>query len=411
MRFPTRLLTAALAGLALACAGAAQDELSRDQLLADLDQALAWIEATHPDLSHSADAAALAELRDQVEARLPDRLDRREAWLALGAFNPLFNDAHTGIALPAGAAVAFPPVKVESGRLFVADSIAADSALAPGDEILAIDEVETSGLIARLTPSLRGEADSLRERILELRFGDFLALWTGGASAEMLTIARAGQRFTHRLDPEVDRPGAAGEAFSWRQQESEAVLRIDTFDRDREEAFAAFLATAFAEIDAAGADRLVIDLRGNGGGARQLSDRLMAYLTGQRYTPLSAVTARVAEENISRLPPGAEIGQVVSLPFAQWVEPPAELIHRFEGEITVLIGPDTYSQAIVFAATVQDFGIGALAGDPTAGPANQTGQVQRRVLEHTGFEARAPLYVFTRASGETGGGPLRPDRD
>lgn len=409
---PTRLLqlaASAFAALLFALPALAQPVYTRDQVIADLRAGLDWIAATHPDIAHTADPGAVEARLAQVSARLPEDLTRREAWAVIGGFGPLYADAHAGFAVPASDLGPLPPVKIADGQVLIADTVHPDSAFKPGDRLVEIDGHDVDAMVQELTPTLRGESDALRARILELRFADFLAVWTGSSELGTVTVRRGDALLSLRLDPEIDRPGPAAAAFSLEIADVEARLGVDTFSRERETEFAAFLETAFAEIAASGVDRLVIDLRENGGGARQLSDRLMAYLTDQRYTALSAVTARVAEENIGRLPPGAEIGQVVSLPFAQWVEPPADLAHRFAGEITVLIGPNTYSQAIVFAATAQDFGVARLDGDPTIGAANQTGQVQRLVLEHTGFEARAPLYIFTRASGETGGAPLRPD--
>jgi hypothetical protein len=408
---PTRLLqraAGALAALLLALPAQAQPAYTRDQVMADLRAGLDWIAATHPDIAHTADPGAIEARLARVEAALPEDLTRREAWIAIGGFGPLYADAHAGFAAPALNLGPLPPVKIANGQVRIAETIHPDSRFEPGDLLIEIDGHDVGAMVQGLIPTLRGESDALRARILELRFADFLALWTGSAELRRVTVRRGDALLSLALNPGTDRPGPAAAAFSMEIAGAEARLGVDTFSREREAEFAAFLEASFAEIAASGAERLVIDLRENGGGARQLSDRLMAYLTDQRYTPLSAVAARVAEENIGRLPPGAEIGQVVSLPFAQWVEPPADLAHRFEGDITVLIGPNTYSQAIVFAATAQDFAIARLAGEPTIGAANQTGQVQRLVLEHTGFEARAPLYIFTRASGETGGAPLRP---
>ena len=172
--------------------------------------------------------------------------------------------------------------------------------------------------------------------------------------------------------------------------------------------FRAFIDQAFADIAARGSEILIVDISANGGGAHMLSDHLLAYLTTQRHTPLSAVTARITEQN-QALIPGSQIGDVMSMPFARWVEPPAELANRFTGRTAFLVGAGTYSQAIVLAATVQDFGIAPVAGPGTQGRANSTGQVQLHRLTHTGLEVAAPIYVFIRPSGDTSSAPVIPD--
>ena len=196
--------------------------------------------------------------------------------------------------------------------------------------------------------------------------------------------------------------------FSLQIRDSTAIMRIDSFEKDLDAEFAEFVEESFARIATEKAARLVVDLRGNGGGAHEVSDRLLNYLTSERYTPISAVHARVTEANKTQIP-GAMPGDVVEMPFAQWVQPESSLEHRFSGAVVVLIGPATYSQAIVFSTTVQDYQIGLIAGEETAGKANQTAQVQKYVLPNTGFRVRAPLYVLTRSSGEETGAGVMPD--
>ena len=58
---------------------------------------------------------------------------------------------------------------------------------------------------------------------------------------------------------------------------------------------------------------------------------------------------------------------------------------------------------------MQDHDVATLVGEQTEGPANQSGQVQRKILSATGFEALSPIYIFTRANGEKGTAPLYPD--
>ena len=385
---------------------------------ADLSAWIAWSEQTHPKLSHSADAQALKRAVEAMRARLDGTYDARQAWHALSVLNPLLNDAHLGLRAPEaaferhlaeGGAAFSAPVRIEAGRLFVADSIAPGSRLDPDDEILSINGRDAGAILADMIARMRGETETLRARVAELRFA--IALWAvqGDADAHVVELrAPDGARRRVRLVPERDGAGPSPAPFALDIKRGVAVLTVDTFDRAREQAFADFLADAFAEIDISEVEHLVIDLRRNGGGAQELSNRLMAYLTDQRHTPISAVVARITPEN-QALVPGSRIGEVIDTPFAQWVEPPQALPGRFEGETVILIGPHTYSQAIAFAATAQDFGVASLAGAPTDGAANQTGQVQRFTLPNTGLEAIAPIYIFTRASGETGRAALQPD--
>ncbi|WP_421787599.1 S41 family peptidase [Hyphobacterium sp.] len=403
-----------------ACAQDARDDnaIAAEALSADVREWQDWLFETHPDPAFSMDVEAVNARFDAITAGLAGDYTRREAWQALAVLNPLFRDGHVAIRLPRdaydaylerGGAAFTLPVTYRDGRLFVGDTITPDSAFAAGDELTSVNGRDASELAAGIFARTHGDSDGLRRYLLETRFSSYLWAVTGGAEEWRVTVASGpGQTDEIILDAERDIGRADHDNWSLDASDSVAVLTVNTFDPHLEDAFAAFLETAFADIAAAGSNALIIDLSRNGGGAHMLSDRLFAYITTQRHTPLSAVTARITPENQARIP-GAEIGEVVSMPFAQWVEPPAELENRFEGEVAILVGPGTYSQAIVMAATAQDFGIAPVAGPGTEGRANSTGQVQIHTLTHTQLEVGAPIYIFTRASGDTSANPVIPD--
>lgn len=186
-----------------------------------------------------------------------------------------------------------------------------------------------------------------------------------------------------------------------------AYLNVPTFDLGQRDAFRAFVDEAFSNIQAEHIGTLIIDLRENGGGAHDVSDILLAHLADRPVAATARVTARVTSENIARLP-GATLGDVVTVPFRQAYTPP-EGAFLFDGEVYVLIGKLTYSQAIVFATALQDHQLATIVGEETEGPANQSAQVQTHPLTQTGLEALAPLYIFTRANGESGRRGVIPD--
>ena len=75
----------------------------------------------------------------------------------------------------------------------------------------------------------------------------------------------------------------------------------------------------------------------------------------------------------------------------------------------MIIGSFSYSQTIAFATEMQDFKIATLVGEPTAGRANQTAQVQHWAMPNSGLKAMAPIYIMVRASGEESTAGVQPD--
>ncbi|WP_291845621.1 S41 family peptidase [Maricaulis sp.] len=407
-----------------ACASAEPAALPAEALIEDVTDWQDWLFATHPQPEFSMDVATVDAAFHALRERLDGRYTRREAWLELATLNPLFADGHVTLRLPQadyeawlvdGGPAFTLPVRIIGNRLIVGTIVDPASALAAGSEITHINGQPAGAILAAALARANGDTPGLRAHVVETRFPRFLWALTGGAEAWQLDVIRPdGSIASHQLDPASDRAGTAPQPWSLdfmhidAAQGEAAILTLNTFMPTLESGFAAFIDASFAEIDARGAAILIIDISENGGGAHQLSDHLLAYLTDQRHTPISAVTARITPEN-QPLVPGARIGEILSLPFAQWVEPPASLDHRFTGRVAFLVGAGTYSQAIVLATTAQDFNIAPVAGPGTEGRANSTGQVQFHTLAHSGLEVAAPIYVFTRASGDTSSAPVVPD--
>ncbi len=405
--------------LANADFGPMNEPLSKSAAQSDFAEWLGWTRATHPDLSYSTDLDQLGLRERAVAANFQDGASRRDVWAAMATLNPIFDDAHVGLRLPEtafstyisdGGAAFDAPVQVTEDGVLVATDVREESAFKAGDRIISVNGVRMADFLAWTTPRIRGESDAIRRLVIEGRFA--LAFWTYAGGADIYvaeTVSKNGRRKRVTYDAARDalRPQAT-EPFSLAFQDNVAVLRVASFDISLRGDFRAFAEDAFAKIADAGTSRLVIDLRDNGGGAHDVSDILMAYLTATPHAATSSITARITKEN-QALVPGSRLGDVLTVPFADKVAPPVDLDNRFDGDVAILVGPRTYSQAIAFAATAQDFKIARIAGAPTDGRANQTAQVTKHPLEHTDFIVQSPIYIMTRASGEKGPEPLTPD--
>lgn len=384
---------------------------SAEEVSADIEEWIAWTRATHPDLSYSVDEEELANAVTALIGSLPANLSRAEAWRKMARLNPILNDGHTGLVIPSREArdAPDPAILVEADRHELR-LYSGSQDTAPALRIAAINGIAWSTLAERTLPLLRGESEALRLRILNLKLRDALSIMLPEGQIENVSIVgQDGGAITFPLDP--DRlEFAARDSMKYQLElgDEQAVLTVPSFRREREEEFSTFLESAFAQIANSGVKTLIIDVSKNGGGARQLSDRLMGYLTDKPYSSTSAVTARVMAENQSLIP-GSELGSVVTVPFAMTVTPSPELENRFSGDVTIRVGPESYSAAVVFAATAQDAGVARVVGTPPDTPANQTGQTQTHTLANTGFDVRSPIYIFYRASGDRSRRPLATD--
>jgi hypothetical protein len=74
---------------------------SRAELESDLDAWLDWTRSTHPAFEQSVDLGAFEQELKQVRLDLRDGMDTSDAWYAFARLNPVLNDAHLGLELPA----------------------------------------------------------------------------------------------------------------------------------------------------------------------------------------------------------------------------------------------------------------------------------------------------------------------
>lgn len=381
----------------------------RAELVEDFEAALQFIMSTHPDISYSADPAAIDAKAQAVRDLLEDGMTAPEAWSAMALMNPVFADAHVGFRRPIASVKSYQD---EGGALFpvpVAFDVdgklraaASGPGIEAGDEIIAINGITASRIVAHSAPRMRGETQELGLLILQRYFPIFYWAQNGGFESYYVRVRRKrGDVATVRLAGEASYRRPAKDFVYEQIDERVGLIEVRTFDKERLAEFRDFLANAFARISSGGVESLIIDIRANGGGANDVADLLIGYLTDKPYSPISSVKARITLGNIQLAPiPGVEPGMVLDLPFTQTRTPPANLDNRFDGKVYVLTGRMSYSAAIVFATIIQDLGLGQLAGEPPIGPANQTGQVQTFTMPNTGLEALAPLYVFRRPNGD-----------
>ena len=390
-----------------------EETYSRQAISEDLNAFINFVTETHPDLSYSANLNALDQKVSDIHETLPAKATLRDAWMAMALVNPLFGDAHIGLRRPIEAldayqeagGVLFPGAVVfgNDGQLRIAPSGRQGTGFIEGDEILSINGIATEKIVATLLPRMRGESEALQKLVMERYFQQYFWIAFGGFDSYVSRVRRDGRIVTvYAKTPDENSPSTVDDVFVFEQLgDGIGYLNVKSFDIVYKDQFAQFTADSFAEIKNTGVQSLIIDLRENGGGAHDVSDLLMNYLTDQPFSSISGITARITAENVTRIP-GASVGDVVSIPFQLTITPDAENPLRFEGKTFALVGALTYSQAIAFATTLQDFKIATLAGEKTEGPANQSGQVQSYYLPNTGLQALAPIYIFIRANGDTG---------
>ncbi|NRA52156.1 MAG: hypothetical protein HRU12_23755 [Phaeodactylibacter sp.] len=170
--------------------------------------------------------------------------------------------------------------------------------------------------------------------------------------------------------------------------------------------FRRLLKRMFETIANENINKLIVDIRENGGGDSGLNDLLLAYLTQSpyqqssgRYWKVSSPAKAAYEKNKKtyvRLFGADFMNQYMNTPNQEVIEDLEEQLiypekpkHFFRGKTCVLIGPNTFSSANFLADAVKTYKIATLIGTSTGEYTNDFGEQLSFVLPGSG----AIVYV------------------
>jgi len=347
--------------------------------------------------------------------------------------------------------------KILQGRMIVVSSDPQQANLPRGSEILAINGRQVSDLIAELiqyVPS-DGATDASRLAYLasdgDLMGADFdhfyphLYGFPNGFSLSVKDDDSAPLR-TVELKPisfrdwtSLENNGAAyrqdfSTSTTWRMLSDDAgYVRIGTFVNYRDPVDAAALfGQVITELQAAGMQRLIVDLRDNGGGSNDASLALIDAVTKVPYVYQRAVRYRaIRYGNLPDFISSWGDRETLFNPPAEWFIPtpdgqfdlrpeqaPDILAERqpsanaFQGPLIVLTGPANASGATMVIAKLRDMKRARLVGTQSGGSAEgpTAGKIFNVGLPNSKIAVRVPVAFNQMAVGEfEKSGGVRPD--
>ncbi|WP_324677672.1 S41 family peptidase [Hymenobacter sp. GOD-10R] len=364
------------------------------QMRADLAYVRRALEEVHPALYWYTSQDTLNRAFSRAEAALTRPLSEPEFWRQLQALVVQVHCGHTRIRHSAAYQAWFRRqphsylpflVVVRQNRLFITDNQSATPDLRPGTEVLAIDGHPTAELLPRLRSLIAADGYGTQFQNQELAAGFFDEYyWNFYPSRSVYPLLVADstgqpQQLTPQPRPATPRPASAPltpdqqrtrklerlRSVSYLGQlPGTAVLRIREFSYDELEDYRTFHAQTFAELKQRQVKRLVLDLRGNGGGNLNLANDLLKYLLKRDFylsksgrgrvflpsfmQPDSTQAAYFDTTSVRRLPGGGFAKVSSSLgqqhPYRG---------SYFRGQVVVLVDGGTFSAASQLAASLR----------------------------------------------------------
>lgn len=403
--------------------GLMQEKIAPELLHADIDALLEGARQRHPDFAGYADEAGLRQLAATLKADINQPLTRVEFFRYVGQLSHAFGDGHSFLLWPyqelktqqAAGAKIFPfAVTYKADSLIVNHTYqAAGQQLPAASQLVKINGVSIDEILQKTQLYVGGETATLRKAFVADRLPYMLWAVFGFVSQFDVEFRHQGKLQHLSVKPEqqwtiTDNQQTAQDSLSYRRLEHDVgYLNVPTFDVDPDD-FSTQLAELFSQIATDRVTSLIIDIRSNTGGNTDTAAELASYLADKPFRLVSQMSEKLNQDNRGLFGYKGHSGELIS---SQWqdYEKPVTAAKRFNGKVVVLIGPLTYSAAIVFATTVQDNQLGLLAGNDTGGFANQSGQGNLFNLPNSQLRAYVATRLLLRPSGDATQQPVRPD--
>ncbi|HEX7154637.1 MAG TPA: S41 family peptidase [Thermoanaerobaculia bacterium] len=411
------------------------------ELRAELAELYSGLQAAHYDLfafRTKADydrqyAATREAIRDGMTAREVVRLF--QPFVAFGRVGHARLDFPVADYIAAardGGKILPLDIRVEDGRVFVAYDYTGDPRLAPGTELLSLDGRPMAEEVAAIGRYVSGETDYFVHAQLEEYFPRWLWLDRGSIDRFTLEVARPEGRTTVTVAGQpIGEVEPLKSQWSTRLHEREvrildggiAYLRpgpfynVDGGDSMDVTAFHAFVDQAFAQVLAAGAGKLIVDVRNNPGGDNSFSDHLVAWFAARPFRFSDAFHLKASPQTLAAYAPkpgepydaaglvGRMYGEMsrrgageTFLFDLSYVEPRAA--SRFGGRVYVLVNRHSYSNSASMAAMVQDYGFATILGEETGDLPTTYASSVRFTLPRTGLSVSYPKSYFVRPNGD-----------
>jgi hypothetical protein len=403
--------------------------LPRSAAVEDLDSLVTIVSEVHPNPSPQ-----LRALRDSLAHAWPETVSRARLARDMNRLLAVLGDGHTGLSLDrleeeaalANGGRSWPfAVRRTMDGIIIGRVVGSDTTvLRSGDRLESINGMPIDSLVEAIGRAVPAELPEYRDAVVLRFLGS--SLWMEGIRPPA-DVRVTGVDGASRADHAAGATRQELQAASSQQGQPEpltvlgvrdSVLLLDfrrMWGSPERAAFTARLDSAFEAAAQTGVRAVVVDLRRNGGGDSRWGTQLLSYVTGDslsqgvrkewkgsrryrmffkaRVSPLLRYTIPFSwfDAPIGGLFSGPD-GTMAVIPFTPSL--PAANPRRFERPLCLLIGPGTFSSAMMLANTARRSGVAILIGEPTGEPPNSGGEVMSFHLRRSGLNGQVSSAYF-----------------
>ena len=405
----------------------AQD-FSKTEVLSDLAYLKQSLEDTHINLyaytSKEAFEKKYLEVKSQISAETYSLLEVINHYQKVVA---MVNNAHTRIPFPVQAYLKyansgggiFPlEVSIENGIAFIRKNWSTNDDILIGDELLAINNRPIQEVFENIYPQISAERLYFKNaQLVAFTLPRYYWLVFGEKDEFQVQIKHKDSMYTHTLKAVKAMDGYEMKRDDILKPDSQfkhlsddtAYLRPGKFGGEIEN-YRRFIDSAFGELTTKKVKNLIIDLRNNPGGDDAFGDYLVSYIADRPFkwsSNFKLKSSALLKENVRQTKDTTErywrsvlthkTGEIYRYDFGSYQPQPS--YKRYKGSVYVLVNRQSYSQATVTAAQIQDYGFGKLVGEETAEFPNLYASIFSYQLPKTGITVDVSKGKIERVSG------------
>ncbi len=372
------------------------------------------LDKSHFDLFTNTPKAVFDREFEKIENSLNDSMSLLQIDRIFRPFVALTNEGHCSLELPINSYVSylqkggtlFPlDLYFNDNKVLVLDNFSNDSAIKVGDEIIAINGTPIDSILNTLYKYVSGENTYSKKISIEsISFPRLYWIIYDGQTKFEVAIKRnnsilgriqissipAGE-FEAKKSKQNPRSNQTrmfqyinnigylrpGQFFNSEQKNS---IQNNSSLLDNKN-FVHFLDSCFSIIRANNTSELIIDLRGNPGGAATFSNPLIAFFATEPFIGASGFkirTSKISKEFWRNVTDTSQLimdikqqilsendGERFEIDGNKYKYQPRNDSLKYNGNVFVIIDGLTFSQAIEVAGMIKKYGFGTLFGEPT----------------------------------------------
>ncbi len=382
--------------------------LSPEDMRYDFDELFHRLETTHPNPYAKRPNAEVDLERARIYDELARPLTMIEFFKKVAPLVYSLGDLHTKVYLPSaiideiGKSERFFPfsAQIEGERAYITVNYSGNADITPGTELLAINDIPIITIWEEGREYFPA-GNYLPPRQFLLLFGSLpeyqVTLLPPETNTPVMQIVPGMTVSEMKRQVATEYQPVERATYTTLPGEPIGVLTINTFY----DGLGLALKSAFTQIQEDGVQDLILDIRVNEGGLYTQVQSVMDYLTNEPYKRCAQKTQAPFGGYGSGEPREMECEVFQSFAVAE----------RYQGNIYLLIGPNTFSAAITLATILQDYNMGLLIGEETTDSASYCGEtsIEMLPLPRTGLLYRSSQTCFVRPSGVLDDQPVVPD--